>query len=157
MPWNEFCMVGVIWEFPDGSSREVWRASVPSDHNPSRGGFPPPNLALLPTGLSFPVCHGGGRIYPPQLKSHLGVLDSNSFYTCFGSYIYLAKIKKKFKKILKQPRNWIFEKISEILPAERSSQKCPLFGQNSIFWALVFCKHPYFYSSNWFYKENIGL
>ena len=36
-------------------------------------------LTLLPTGLSFPGCHGGGQNLPPQLKSHLGVLDSNSF------------------------------------------------------------------------------
>ena len=35
--------------------------------------------------------------------------------------------------------------------------KCGPFGQISIFWALVFCKYPYFDSSNWFNNKNIVL
>ena len=37
------------------------------------------------------------------------------------------------------------------------SQKYPLFGKISIFLALVFCKHPYFDSTNWFNNKNIVL
>ena len=35
MPWNEICMIWVIWELLDGSSREVWSSSLPFDHSHS--------------------------------------------------------------------------------------------------------------------------
>ena len=44
MPWNEFCMIRVIWEVSDGFSREVWSSSLPSDHDLTGGGSPPPKI-----------------------------------------------------------------------------------------------------------------
>ena len=44
MPWNEFCMIRVIWEVSDGFSREVWSSSLPSDHDLTRGGSPPKKI-----------------------------------------------------------------------------------------------------------------
>ena len=31
MPWNEFCMIRVIWELQDSSSRELWSLSLSPD------------------------------------------------------------------------------------------------------------------------------
>ena len=44
MPWNEFCMIRVIWEVSDSFSREVWSSSLPSDHDLTKGGSPPPKI-----------------------------------------------------------------------------------------------------------------
>jgi len=44
MSWNEFCMIRVIWEVSDGFSREVWSSSLPSDHDLTGGGSPPPKI-----------------------------------------------------------------------------------------------------------------
>ena len=44
MPWNEFCMIRVIWEVSDGFSREVWSSSLPSDHDLTGGRSPPPKI-----------------------------------------------------------------------------------------------------------------
>ena len=44
MPWNEFCMIRVIWEVSDGFSREVWSSSLPSDQDLTGGGSPPPKI-----------------------------------------------------------------------------------------------------------------
>ena len=44
MPWNEFCMIRVIWEVSDDFSREVWSSSLPSDHDLTGGGSPPPKI-----------------------------------------------------------------------------------------------------------------
>ena len=46
----------------------------------------------MPTGLSFPVCHGGGQNPPPMLKPHLGVSDSINL----TKKIILEKIEFKF-------------------------------------------------------------
>ena len=68
------------------------------------------NLTLLPTGLSFPGCHGGGQNLPPQLKSHLGVLDSNSFIHALKAISNQPKSKKKFKKFSKTAEKSHFKK-----------------------------------------------
>ena len=44
MPWNEFCMIRVIWQMPDGSSREFGSLSLLLDGDPSWGGSPPPKF-----------------------------------------------------------------------------------------------------------------
>ena len=38
-----------------------------------------------------------------------------------------------------------------------SSQKYLTFGQNQIFWALVLCRHPYSYSTYWFYNQKFDV
>ena len=58
------------------------------------------------------------------------------FGVCIGSYVQEAKIKKKnSKRISKTTRKSNFWKNFRNF---FSSQKCPPFGQKSIFWALVF-------------------
>ena len=44
MPWNEFCMIQVVWEVSDDFSREVWSSSLPSDHDLTGGESPPPKI-----------------------------------------------------------------------------------------------------------------
>ena len=37
------------------------------------------SLTLFPMAYLLPLCYGGGWNPPPQLKTHLGVLDSKFF------------------------------------------------------------------------------
>ena len=57
---------------------------------------------------------GGGHKVPRFNLRALNCILSLKFGVCIESYVQQTKIKKKFKKILKQPRNQIFEKISQI-------------------------------------------
>ena len=89
--------------------------------------------------------------YPfPQLKTHLGVIESNFF-------IHTNKTSQNKKKIQIFFKNCRKIEFLKKFAKKNFSAKCAPFSQISIFWALVFCKHPYFDSTNWFKNKNIVL
>ena len=111
----------------------------------------------IPYGISIPAVLRGGVKNTPPAKNIFRSVIFQFFYTYNESYVQLAKIKKKIQNFLKTAEKSNFWKIFGNFQISKKSQKCPPFGQISIFWALIFCKHPYFDSSNWLFKENIGL
>ena len=104
--------------------------------------------------------HGTGPI--GQLGLHIMTWFRSVFPIFFKAYIYnyaqLARIKREIPKNSKNHRETKKFKI-ELGDHKNplSSQKCPPFVQFSIFWALVFCKHPTFDSTKWFCIKNMGL
>ena len=118
MPWNEFCMIRVIWEVSDSFSREVWSSSLPSDHDLTKGGSPPPkieknkfvlkwflgNFKCFKLMFFFKKKINNGKLvrcwpHPPYLKgpNHLNKILTILFKCIFYPRIFFlqGRIKKK--------------------------------------------------------------
>ena len=63
-------------------------------------------------------------------------------------------LRPKNKNISKTAKKLNFVKKNQKF---QKSWKCLQFSPMAIIWTLVFCKHPNFDNTNWFYKENIRL
>ena len=115
-------------------------------------------LTLPATGSRFRGCHRGGGKFCPPSKSMLEALLRGMMEIVIDCHIILGPHEKNQDQIWKIGR--FMDNFRFFLAQVKKNfigQKWPPFGQISIFWALVFCKHPYFYSTNGLCNKNIGL
>ena len=116
MPWNEFCMIRVIWEVSDSFSREVWSSSLPSDHDLTKGGSPPPkiekskfvlkwfsgNFKCFKLMFFFKKKKNNGKSvrcwpHPPTLTEN----SVNSFFFFFNpSFWYLFRLQNHIQQLM---------------------------------------------------------
>ena len=113
------------------------------------------SLTLSPRGSQYHDYPGGGGHGDPPLRNQW-----RSYYWTHVAknyllvFIFVVQMQKKLDKILIFGQFFVFSAEMKNIGIKL---KWPPIGQMWIFLGLVFCKHPYFYSTNWFCNKNIGL
>ena len=113
------------------------------------------NLNPISQGLSISrLPRGGGVTETPlrnQWRSYYWTHVAKNYLLVF---IFVVQMQKKMDKILNFGQFFVFSAEMKNIGIEL---KWLPIGQMWIFLGLVFCKHPYFYCTNWFCNKNIGL